>query len=234
MNEWRIEQAGVERIQKGPLREQVRAQIKRLILSNRLRPGQPIAIQRLAGELGVSQTPVREALAMLQHDGLVQMRPYEHSRVAEIAASDVREVWDMRLVLEPWAIEAAALSLPVEELDTMAEALSCARENAKVSRFDSHLETDVKLHAIILKSTDNSLFERLAQLVNDRSIRIRSLVESIAPAHEVLAIIDEHCALLEALKARQPELARERLIAHLEAGKVRTLAALEQMEAGKG
>jgi DNA-binding GntR family transcriptional regulator len=234
VNERSIAQLGMERIQKGPLREQVRAQIKRLILSNRLRPGQPIVIQQLASELGVSQTPVREALAMLQHDGLVQMRPYEHSRIAKIAASDVREVWDMRLLLEPWAIESAALSLPVYELDTMAEALSCARENAKVSRFDSHLETDIKLHAIILKATGNGLFERLAQLVNDRSVRIRSLVESIAPVNEVLTIIDEHCALLEALKAREPELARERLIAHLEAGKVRTLAALEQLEAGKG
>ena len=66
---------GVQKIQKGPLREQVRVQIKQLILTNRLRPGQSIVIDRLASDLGVSHTPVREALAMLQLAGPVITRP---------------------------------------------------------------------------------------------------------------------------------------------------------------
>ena len=65
--------AGVQEIQRGPLREQIRLQIKQLVLTNQLRPGQPIVIDQLAAELGVSHTPVREALAMLQHDGLVAL-----------------------------------------------------------------------------------------------------------------------------------------------------------------
>jgi len=215
--------AGIEKVQKGPLREQVRVQIKKLILTNRLRPDQPIVIDRLASELGVSHTPVREALAMLQHDGLVRMRPYENPRVTEIDASDVREVWEMRLLLEGWAVTRAKIE----------KWLECARQDAKKSNYDTHLESDIALHEMILQAVDNSLFGRLAQLVNDRSIRIRTLVEAIASTQAVLTIIDEHCALLEAFQARDPELAHERLVSHLEAGMKRTLTALEAIAVSK-
>jgi DNA-binding GntR family transcriptional regulator len=82
-----------------------------------------------------------------------------------------------------------------------------------------------------MQSADHKLFGRLAQLVSDQSVRIRSLVESIASAEEVLSIIEEHFAILEALRQRKPDLAHQRLTAHLQAGMERTLAALERMPA---
>jgi len=114
---------GIEKIQKGPLREQVRVRIKKLILTNYLLPGQHIVIDRLASELGVSQTPVREALVMLAHEGLVRMKPYENPRVAGIDASDVREVWEMRLLLEGWAIVRATPIVSEEALDDISKRL---------------------------------------------------------------------------------------------------------------
>jgi len=83
---------------------------------------------------------------------------------------------------------------------------------------------------MILQAAKHSLFDRLAQLVSDQSIRIRWLVEAIAPVEEVLDMIDEHCGVLDALRLRDPELAHQRLAAHLEAGLQRTLAALEEMK----
>jgi len=199
-----------------------------------LRPGQPIVIDRLASDLGVSHTPVREALAMLQHDGLVIMKPYGNPRVAEIDDSDVRDAWEMRLLLEGWAVNRAVLVLSEDDLDESEALLARARQDALESQYDSHLESDVALHDMIMKSTDNKLFNRLAQVVSDRSYRIRSLVEAIAPAKEVLIIIDEHCSILEALRARDAELAHERLIAHLKAGMERTLEAIEKMKETEG
>lgn len=220
---------GITKIRRGPLREEVREQIKGLILTNRLRPGQPIVIDRLASELGVSHTPVREALAMLQHDGLVTLRPYENPRVAEIDAGFVRDTWEMRILLEGWAVNRAALALADEALEEIAGALEAACGQAQHSQYESHLESDVALHDMILNSTGNRLFERLAGHVSDQSMRIRSLVEAIAPAEQVLTIIDEHCKLVEALRARDPDLAHERLVVHLRAGLARTLDALETM-----
>jgi len=222
---------GIHKIHKGPLREQVRAQIRRLILTNRLLPGQAIVIDQLSNDLGVSHTPVREALAMLQYDGLVAMRPYENPRVAEVDESDVREVWHMRLLLEEWAIGRAALALSEETLDEIAVILDNAYREAELGRYDAHLESDIALHGLILEVTENKLFKRLADLVNDQSIRIRWLVEAVGSREEILSIIDEHYALLAALRARDPDLARERLHAHLETGMQRTLTALAGMEA---
>lgn len=221
---------GVQKIERGPLREEVRAQIKQLILTNRLRPGQTIVIDRLASDLGVSHTPVREALAMLQHDGLVIMRPYGNPQVAEINASDVEEAWEMRILLEGWAVTRAVLLLSDDNLDELETSLVRARQDALESQYDSHLKSDVFTHDMIMQAIDNKLFSRLAQLVSDQSVRIRWLVEAIAPAEEVLTIIDEHCAILEALRARDAELTRTRLVAHLRAGLERTLVALEKMK----
>jgi DNA-binding GntR family transcriptional regulator len=221
---------GVQKIQKGPLREQVRVQIKQLILTNRLRPGQSIVIDRLASDLGVSHTPVREALAMLQLDGLVITRPYGNPQVAAIDDSDVRDAWEMRLLLEGWAVSKATSIVSDQDLDMLEESLDRARQDALQSQYDAHLEVDVAMHDLIVKAADNKLFNRLAQLVGDQSVRIRSLVEAIASAEEVLAIIDEHCSILEALRARDAALTHERLIDHLEAGMARTLAALDKMK----
>jgi DNA-binding GntR family transcriptional regulator len=225
----RIEPIGVQEIQRGPLREQIRLQIKQLILTNRLRPGQPIVIDRLTSELGVSHTPVREALAMLQHDGLVITRPYGHPLVTEIHASDVRDVWEMRMLLEGWAARKAAVALSDTDLGTMAESLACARRDARQSQYDSHRESDNIMHEMIVQAGGNLLFDRLAETVTDRSTRIRWLVETMAPVEQVLTMVDEHCAILDALQARDPEMAQERLMAHLQAGMDRTLNALDGM-----
>lgn len=224
--------AGIQKIARGPLREQVRVQIKNLILANELRPGQAIVIDRLARELGVSHTPVREALAMLEHNGWVTMRPYENPRVALIDAQYVQEAWEMRFLLEGWGINRATRVLTDESLDEMTRRLAKARLEAKWSRFDTHLRTDMDLHGMILEAAGNKLYERLAHLVNEQSIRVRSLVEAIASVDEVLQIIDEHCALLRALQSRDPELAHQSLIDHLEAGRQRTLAALRAIQTG--
>lgn len=221
--------AGIQKIERGPLREQVRTQIKELILTNRLRPGQAVVIDRLAAELGVSHTPVREALAMLQHDGLIQMRPYGNPIVAEVTEADVCEAWEMRMLLEGWVVRKAALTLTDEELQIIEEGLDRARADARHSRYDSHFRADVLFHDMIMHATEHKLFNRLSQIVSDQSTRIRWLVESIAPADEVLTIIDEHYAILRALQARQQEQAYERLVAHLHAGLGRTLSALKLM-----
>jgi DNA-binding GntR family transcriptional regulator len=218
---------------KATLRQKAYRRIKDKIIYFELKPGERILESKIARTLKLGRMPVREALAMLQHDGLVVMRPYENPRVADIEASDVREAWDMRLLLEGWAINQAALRLPEESLEEMAQALACARKDAEESLYDSHLESDFAMHEMILKATDNRLFERLAQLVNDQSVRIRWLVETVASAEQVLGIIDEHCGIVQALKARDPELAYDRLTAHLRGGRERTLRALETLSSSR-
>jgi len=220
---------GLQKINDLPLRERVHAQIKQLILTNQLYPGQVLVIDHLASQLGISHTPVREALGMLELDGLVSTSQYKNPRVVDIRPSDVEELYDMRLLLEPWAVRRSATLISYDKLVEMDEKLNFALEQAQNSIFDAHLESDIVFHELIMKSTGNALFWMLASRVHDRSIRIRSIVEATGSEQDVISIIQEHFDILHALEARDPDLAYSRLIDHLVDGRTRTLDALKRI-----
>lgn len=230
MEKSHVEIKGIKKINKGNLKDLIIAQIKEEILFNRWRPGQPIIIDQLASEMGISHTPIREALAVLELEGMVELGSYTTPRVAKITTQDVNEMYEMRILVEVWAIEKAALNLTDNQIDQLQQMLEHARQQATCGDFSAHLKVDLQLHETILRSTGNNLFEYLAQRVHDRSIRVRSLVESSGTHQDVLGIIDEHCRLVEAIHARDPNLARVSLLNHLEAGLIRTLAALESID----
>ena len=217
----------IRKVKKGALRDQVSEQIKELILANRLRPGQLIVIDKLAADLGVSHTPVREALAKLELEGLVVLNLYQNPRVAEVNAIDVREVYEMRIMVECWAVESAARNLSDENIEKVKAMLQVARRDAMVNNYQAHLKSDLFLHEIIMRSTSNSLYWHLAQRVHERSIRIRSLVEATGNLREVLTIIDEHDQIVNALHAHDPVTSVQLMRTHLENGLKRTLSVLE-------
>jgi DNA-binding GntR family transcriptional regulator len=214
---------------RAPLREQAAERIKHLILTNQLRPGQTLAIRQLANFLGVSHTPVREALAMLEREGLVCTPPYGKPAVTPIEAQDVREVWEMRMLLERAAVGAAVFSLSDSRLDELLKGLEKARLDAEQHDYQAHYESDLEFHRAIVECMDNGLFLDLAAQVEDRSIRIRTLVESTATEKDVVSIVDEHMLVLEAIKSRDADAALGLLMDHLEAGKERTLRALDAL-----
>jgi DNA-binding GntR family transcriptional regulator len=217
----------IRKVKKSTLKTQISSQIKELILTNRLQPGQPIVIDKLADEFGVSHTPVREALAMLERDGLIELNSYQNPKVANVTAADVREVYEMRLLVESWAVERAAENLADAQIDHIDELLQIAREAAGVNNYSPHLKVDLLLHETVLRSTNNKLFWKLAEVIHERSIHVRSLVEAKGTARDICQIIDEHCLITQALRAHDPEQAREVMVAHLEAGFKRTLRVLE-------
>jgi DNA-binding GntR family transcriptional regulator len=230
MEKSHVEIKGIKKINKGNLKDLIIAQIKEEILFNRWRPGQPIIIDQLATEMGISHTPIREALAVLELEGMVELGSYTTPRVANITTQDVNEIYEMRILVEVWAIEKAAIHLTDNQIDQLKQLLEHARQQASYGDFSAHLKVDLLLHETILRSTGNRLFEYLAQRVHDRSIRVRSLVESSGTHQDVIGIIDEHCRLVEAIHARDPNLARVNLLNHLEAGLKRTLTALESID----
>lgn len=220
---------GIRKIQDVPLRERVHAQIKNLILTNKLYPGQVLVIDRIASEIGVSHTPVREALAMLELDGLVTTSQHRNPRVVEITPTDVEELYEMRLMVEPWAIMRSAMRIPEDEIAEIKKELQTAYEDAKQGDFNAHLYSDIHLHHQILNSTGNQLFWQLASRVHDHSIRIRSLVEATGSKEVVLGIIEEHFEILQEISDRAPHKAHDKLLAHLLTGRGRTLNALSRL-----
>jgi DNA-binding GntR family transcriptional regulator len=218
----------IQKVTKGTLKNQISEQVKELILTNVLQPGQPIVIDKLAKEFGVSHIPVREALAMLERDGLVELNSYQNPRVAEVTAVDVKEVYEMRLMVESWAVERAAKNLSDAQIEHIDELLDVARKEAAFNNYAPHLKVDLLLHETILRSTNNKLFWVLAQRIHERSILVRSLVEVKGTIQDINQIIDEHCLITKALHAHDLDQARMAMVAHLEAGRERTLRVLDQ------
>jgi len=229
MSENDISLRTIGKLPSGSLRARVYEHLRGLILANKLAPGQNLIIDQIAVEMGVSHTPVREALGMLELDGLVTSERNRTPRVTDISPEDVRDVYEMRAVLEGWAAVKAALSLTDTELSEMGDMLDHAKNEAARGSYEAHLESDILLHQKLTRPIGNAVFQRLFTLVTAQSMRIRSLVEARS-SREVEAIIEEHRSILEALKARDPDLARARIVAHLSAARDRTLAALRESE----
>lgn len=218
----------IHKVKKNTLKDRIGSQIKELILTNQMQPGQQIIIDKLAEDFGVSHTPVREALAMLERDGLVELNSYQNPKVASVTAADVREVYEMRFMVETWAVERAAVNLSDEKIEYLDRLLDIARKEALANNFIPHLKADLELHETILVSTNNNLFWRLAQRVQERSIHVRALVEANGSVQDIQKIIDEHCLIMRALHAHDPIQAKKALLEHLEAGYIRTMSVIEE------
>jgi DNA-binding GntR family transcriptional regulator len=229
MEKSQVEVKGIKKIKKVCLRDQIVAQIKDEILMNRWQPGHTIVIDKLATEMGISHTPIREALAALELEGMVELVSYTTPRVAIITPRDINEIYEMRILVEAWAIIRAAITLTDDQINELECLLEHARQRAFEGDYSAHLKADLQLHETILRSTGNSLFEYLAQRVHDQSIRVRFLVETTGTQQDVIEIIDEHCRMVEALHTRNPDLARDKLIFHLKSGLKRTVSALERV-----
>jgi len=219
---------GIEKIQMSSLRERVYEEVKSRILTNQIRPGQQIVIDQLGRQFGVSHTPLREALAMLALDGLVTMERHKNAHVTRIDEKDVHDVYELRTIIEGFAASQAALSLSDEKLEELNLLLQKTYKRIAEGYLEPDQDTDIYLHNTIMGVVDNRLFKRVAELVTNQSIRIRRLVAAIGFEYGE-AEQKEHTAIIEAIRSRDPDLARQKMEQHLSLAQQRSLSALAEI-----
>ncbi|MFZ5828321.1 MAG: GntR family transcriptional regulator [Bacillota bacterium] len=202
-----------------PAKEQVYRELKAAILSLELKPGQAI-VESVVGELyGISRTPAREALSRLVDEGLVEVVPRKGYFVAPVTLQDVLESYHLRILMEP---EAAALA--AERGDPrVVEAL---RQNMEQHMQKATVELNREFHLLIAQASGNQRLARLiSQLLDD--------VERVALLDPYMLTPDgsghdEHLVIIEAIQRRDAEAARACMKGHLEQGRDRALALLQQ------
>ena len=180
-----------------PLRDVVFNTLRQAILRGELKPGERLMEIQLANKLGVSRTPIREAIRKLELEGLVLMIPRKGAEVADITEKSLRDVLEVR--------EA------IEELKKAAQEFKETLDCEDVTRF---AEADVKFHDIIYRTTDN---ERLIQLLyNLREQMYRYRVEYLKreDAHETL--LAEHERIIETIEKRDKEEAMKAVSRHID------------------
>ena len=192
-----------------PLRDVVFNTLRQAILRGELKPGERLMEIQLANKLGVSRTPIREAIRKLELEGLVLMIPRKGAEVADITEKSMRDVLEVREALEELAVRLACDK--IEELKKAAQEFKETLDCEDVTRF---AEADVKFHDIIYRTTDN---ERLIQLLyNLREQMYRYRVEYLKreDAHETL--LAEHERIIETIEKRDKEEAMKAVSRHID------------------
>ncbi|MBQ4283996.1 MAG: GntR family transcriptional regulator [Lachnospira sp.] len=181
-----------------PLRDVVFNTLRQAILHGEMEPGERLMEIQLAQKLGVSRTPIREAIRKLELEGLVVMIPRKGAEVAHITEKDMRDVLEVRCTLEELAMELACKNVTSEQLADL-KAANRVFEAAIVSKdIVSIVEADVHFHDVIYAMTNNA---RLIQIINKlREQMYRYRLEYIKDARTHSILISEHNEIIEQLE----------------------------------
>lgn len=181
------------------------------ILSGRIGPGERLRIEELARELGMSPMPIREAVRQLDAAGLVENVPHRGARVTGISISDLRQVYDARLALEPLAVRRAAETFTHEDVLEATERLA-ALTAAQASDWPAALTAHTAFHFSLYRASRSAWLERLIPPLWEASERYRLA----APVSGKLEMRQgEHKAILTACSNHAPERAARLLHNHL-------------------
>ena len=183
-----------------PIREEVFAMLRQAILTGKLQPGDRLVERELAEQLGVSRTPVREALRKLELENLVTHIPRKGVVVSEISRKDVIEIFDIRASLEGLAASLAAQKATVEDMQEL-EALLKQMETAAGSKDIENLnEIHDQFHKMLCNLADSPRLVGMINSLSDYINRFTKAGYSIPGRSD--AAMQEHQDLLESLEAR--------------------------------
>lgn len=181
------------------LREQVEDSVGAAITSGEFAPGELFSAPALAAEYGVSATPVREAMLNLEKRGMVEIVRNKGFRVTAVSEQDLRDIVDVRLLLEPPAMRRLAGHVPTNELPHLREAAASIVEGAAHGDLASYLAADAALHGSLTALVGN---RRLTGLVTElrTQTRLPGLSRMLA-TEELRVSAQEHHELLDLLEA---------------------------------
>lgn len=197
-----------------PLREIVFEAIREAIINGILKPGERLMEIQLAEEMGVSRTPVREAIRKLELEGFVVMIPRKGAYVAGLSMKDIADVFEIRAALEGLAAGLAAERITEEELEELERLLVKIGECIQSDDLNAVIEQDTEFHDVLFKATRN---ERLVQIVSNLREQIqRYRTASLSSPGRMKLALEEHKQIVEALSERDVEKAQRLAREHIE------------------
>jgi len=207
----------------GSLGERVYRALKEDILSGRVGRDELLLEQTLAERYGVSKTPVREALRLLVHDGLLRVLPRKGYMVRPVGLQDVVEVFELRRILEPALCAEAARRRTAEQIARMEESVETERHLADPSLEEA--EQSLGLHNLIAEATGNGRAITMLRSLMEDAARLPWLVPVLRSGPD-RPNVEEHARIVAAIAAGDAETASGEMMAHLEATIARELGGL--------
>jgi DNA-binding GntR family transcriptional regulator len=195
--------------------DQVHADLLERIVAGELAPGSRLRQEALAAELGVSRTPLREALARLVSEGLVELIPNRGATVARRDFNDMEHAWRARLVLEPGAARLAAQRRKAEDVERLRQTVRRQREVA--DDLSASFAVNRDFHLALVAASGNAHLLRFADLLWLSHIGVPIFARQARDRAHVLAWADDHEAITEAVAAGSGALAARLTRAHIAA-----------------
>lgn len=197
-----------------PLRDVVFNTLRKAILTGELKPGERLMEIHLANQLGVSRTPIREAIRKLELEGLVTMIPRRGAEVAQITEKSLRDVLEVRRALDALCVELACERISADETERLKKACDEFERATRTGDATTIAEADVALHDIIVQATRN---QRLIQLINNLSEQMyRYRFEYIKDESRHDNLVEEHRMIYESILYKDKQKAAEASKMHID------------------
>ena len=196
-----------------PLRDVVFQTLRTAILKGDLKPGERLMELQLASKLGVSRTPIREAIRMLEQEGLARTIPRKGAEVAGMTEKDMEDVLQIRCVLEELAARLSCQNITDEEMRELKIAMVAFEEKTREGNVVELAKAAVTFHDIIYRAADNPKLLVLLNNLREQMYRYRTEYMKDDRIHPVL--IREHKEMVKALESRDQELVAREVRQHL-------------------
>ena len=218
----------------GTLADRVYRTLREQILQGQYNPGQKLNIDQLARDLGVSNTPIREAMARLERLGLVEMVPYCGPKIKRLNTAQLKDIYDVRIALEELAVRLAVQSEEPDAFKGMAAALEMQERASSGDDPRAVVEADRVFHDALVQASGNSV---LLEMLPNLSDRTRLLLELNTPPSDgmdkeaALRALRDHRFIYEALLEGNQEIAVQELRRQLINGREHLMSQMNKQEA---
>jgi DNA-binding GntR family transcriptional regulator len=207
-----------------PLKEEVYDTLHRQIIAGKYKPGDWLRQEDIASQIGVSMTPVREALDLLVAAGLAERVAYRGVRVREMSARDIVDAYELRLVLETLVAREAALRITPEQIAELERIIMEIGKHVRLNEMPLERQLSREFHSVLAEATGNNLLIKLYSVVAN-TFPDWLLYEAVYRKPGLMVdsftqTCDEFKAILDALKKGNPNLAAQKTMDHvLDSGK---------------
>jgi len=208
-----------------PLREVVCETLRDAVRRGVLQPGERLMEIQLAEDLGVSRTPVREAIRKLEMEGYVIMMPRRGTYVADLSIRDINEVFEIRTSLESLASGLAAERITEDELEKLQRLLVEIGTHIKNGDMESIVRTDTEFHDLLYQASRNARLVGIISNLREQLTRFRTT--SMSYPGRLKATLEEHRNIVEAIAQGDEKAARKAAEHHMEKSEQTLLASMK-------
>ena len=197
-----------------PLRDVVFNTLRDAILRGELKPGERLMEMHLASKLGVSRTPIREAIRMLEQEGLAVTVPRKGAQVAKMTEKDLQDVLEVRDALDELAVSSACEHITEEQLQELRETVKEFERAIRSADVRRMVKADEDFHNVIYRAADNPKLETIVKNLREQMYRYR--YEYIKDHTDYTQLVREHAAIIQGFENRDVAYVRSAMHTHLE------------------